>query len=754
MKSLLIGCFVAIAVVFAQQTAQAQTSDAGSAGQAVPTAAEIQDLTSKLTPEELNALAGLLQAFAAEREAGEKDSDTSEQALLADLTRTWDGYRKFVLDNITGFGTMTSGVFRSIAAMFGGRGVIGNLLFALVAVASVAAGVGAEWLAIRAVRPWVRSRLQRVEEDQSLADLMRFLGSRLAGDLLGIIAFSLVALLVSRLFLPDQNDRLIIQNLILIAVLPARIVEIFLTLMLAPSKPELRLVTTDDWTARFVWRHTILLATVVGVALFLFWSMEFHQIPGGAPFRFWIGIYVYASIIYVIWRARKGLTEIIKGQDEQITTGLERMAVWWPTIAIVVIVLQYFAAQISNSTGTLQVPTAVAPLTLAIIVMTPFLDTILRGAIKHLMPPMRGEGAVAEAAYHQTRHSYWRIGRVILLALLIVIVGKMWGINLHDIASTGLGAQLGAKVLGAVIVLAFGYLVWETANLLINRQLATDQPASPAAEQIDGEPAGVGKSRKATVLPIVRVALQVAIVTLTVLVALGHLGVNITPLLAGAGVFGLAIGFGAQTLVKDVVSGIFFLLDDAFRVGEYVDIGGTAGTVEKISIRSLQLRHPNGPVHIIPYGAIPKLTNNSRDYVIMKLRFTVPFDTDIDKVRKIFKKIGAELMESPALAEGIIAPFKSQGVADVDDVGIVVRGKFTAKPGAQWLIRKEVYSRVQKAFEENGIQFARREVRVQIPGLDDSEELNHEQKLAIEKAAGTAAAAAEGKPRRRTRKTA
>ncbi len=104
----------------------------------------------------------------------------------------------------------------------------------------------------------------------------------------------------------------------------------------------------------------------------------------------------------------------------------------------------------------------------------------------------------------------------------------------------------------------------------------------------------------ATILPLVRVTVQVTIVTITVLLALSQLGVNITPLLAGAGVVGLAIGFGAQTLVKDVVSGVFFLMDDAFRVGEFVDVGGTLGTVEKISVRSFQLRGARGPVHVVP----------------------------------------------------------------------------------------------------------------------------------------------------------
>ena len=202
--------------------------------------------------------------------------------------------------------------------------------------------------------------------------------------------------------------------------------------------------------------------------------------------------------------------------------------------------------------------------------------------------------------------------------------------------------------------------------------------------------------------------------------------------MAGAGILGLAIGFGAQKLVTDIVSGVFFLIDDAFRIGEYIDVGGTMGAVEKISIRSMQMRHHRGNVHTIPYGGIEKVTNFSRDWVIMKLMFTVPFDTDPNKVKKIFKKIGAEMLEDPLFKEDFLEPFKSQGVFQFDDVGIVMRGKFMAKPGTQFTIRKEIYNRVRNEFDANGIEFARREVRVAIPGLEEHhEDLTVEQKTAV-----------------------
>ena len=210
---------------------------------------------------------------------------------------------------------------------------------------------------------------------------------------------------------------------------------------------------------------------------------------------------------------------------------------------------------------------------------------------------------------------------------------------------------------------------------------------------------------------------------------------NIGPLLAGAGVIGIAIGFGAQTLVRDIVSGIFFLVDDAFRVGEYVDVSAAKGTVEKISIRSFQLRHHRGALNTVPFGEIQTLTNYSRDWVVMKLEFRVPFDTDIAKVKKLFKQIGKDLLEHPEIGGDFLAPFKSQGVFSVDDSALIIRAKFTAKPGKQFLIKREAYQAVQKAFAENGIEFARKQVMVQIPeGSRGTSEENRK----IEQAAASA----------------
>ena len=194
--------------------------------------------------------------------------------------------------------------------------------------------------------------------------------------------------------------------------------------------------------------------------------------------------------------------------------------------------------------------------------------------------------------------------------------------------------------------------------------------------------------------------------------ALSAMGVQIAPLIAGAGVVGVAVGFGAQTLVKDVISGIFYLLDDAFRVGEYIISGSYKGTVESFSLRSIKLRHHRGYLYTVPFGSLGAVQNMSRDWVIDKLQLTVPYDTDLDLLKKIVKQIGKELAADPELAPDIIQPLKMQGVEAMGEIGMQVRLKMMTKPGEQFIVRRRAYAMLKKALAENGIRIATPTVQV------------------------------------------
>ena len=238
----------------------------------------------------------------------------------------------------------------------------------------------------------------------------------------------------------------------------------------------------------------------------------------------------------------------------------------------------------------------------------------------------------------------------------------------------------------------------------------------------------------ATLLPLFRNFVLIVLIVTIALIVLMEFGINVGPLFAGAGIVGVAVGFGSQALVRDIFAGAFFLFDDAFRKGEYLDVGGVKGTVEKISVRSFQLRHHLGALHTIPFGELQVMTNYSRDWVIMKLPLRVTYDTDVERVRKLIKKLGIELLDDPVIGDNFIQPLKSQGVIEMQDSAMIIRVKFMTKPGDQWLVRKKVYEEIRALFEREGIRFAHREVTVRLAD-GKVQDLSDEERNAVTAAA-------------------
>ncbi len=623
--------------------------------------------------------------------------------------------------------------WKGIATLFG------SLLLA------IAAGLVAEQIVNRITRRWHTTSLEQ-ERPDTLKETLRFLSIRLLNDVYGLIAFFIVTRAMAVWLMPPELETLAQVIMVNLMVLP-RVGAAFIRFILAPTKPQFRLMNTDDASARFLYRHQIGIFITMGISIAIVNFNDMNGVSmGQSRLGFWLNLAVHLYLIVLIWKAWDGLVMMMRGSDPDVTPIEERVARAFPVYAICVSAFTWILVNILVGFGQFELlQTAPHYKMMFVLTFVPAMDTTIRGLVRHLVPPMQGEGLLAESAYYSTKRSYIRIGRVVVFAMVVVLVAGFWGIDFANIASAGLGVKFAVRFIDVLMILAAGYLVWEVVTVLLNRKLAAEQTAEGfdlnADEPGGGEGGGQGGSRLSTVLPMIRFIAQVGIAVMTILIALGNMGIDTTPLLAGAGIAGLAIGFGAQALVRDVVAGIFFLIDDAFRVGEYLVIGTTVGTVEKISLRSLQLRHHKGPVHTIPYGEIPQVTNNSRDWVIVKIKFTVPFGTDVNKIKKLFKVIGAEMLQAP-YAGDLIQTFKSQGVYDVDDVGVVIRGKFMAKPGTQWIIRKDVYTRIQSVFEANGIEFARKEVRVQIPGLNEQTELSSEQKQAISAAASEVAESA------------
>ncbi len=297
---------------------------------------------------------------------------------------------------------------------------------------------------------------------------------------------------------------------------------------------------------------------------------------------------------------------------------------------------------------------------------------------------------------------------------LVIILCAWWIAAVAGIDAVGMmGADdtLISRVAHAATQALAVLLVADIAWQFLKAEIAVRMADNPADRRLTDDERG-RNARIRTLLPILRNILAITLGIVAVMMVLTSLGVDIGPLIAGAGVAGVAIGFGAQTIVKDLISGIFYLWDDAFRIGEYIETGKYKGVVESFSLRSVKLRHHRGPLTTVPFGELGAVQNMSRDWSVIKFNLSVTYDTDLEKLRKVIKRIGTETAEKPEYKDILLEPLKMKGVSDFGEYAIVVRVGFTTKPGEQFMIRREIMNRIKLDFKANGIQFASPTVHV------------------------------------------
>ncbi|MDH3328801.1 MAG: mechanosensitive ion channel, partial [Desulfobulbaceae bacterium] len=332
-----------------------------------------------------------------------------------------------------------------------------------------------------------------------------------------------------------------------------------------------------------------------------------------------------------------------------------------------------------------------------------------------------------------------RADRFMRLVIFIAIgtwLFDLWG---YDIPYA---SGLIKAIFESLVTLTLGLIAWKFSSSYIERKIKESMPEAEEKEDQDDEwGAATQRGRSYTLLPMVRKFIGTVLVVMVTLIILSSLGVNIGPLLAGAGVIGIAIGFGAQKLVSDILSGFFYLLDDAFRVGEYLQAGSVSGAVEAITLRNVMLRHHRGMLQIVPYSELGSITNFMRGGIVVKFNLEFPYDTNIDLVRKIIKKVGQEMLEDEEFGKDFIRPLKSQGVREITSSVMVIRAKFTAKPGTHFVIRREAYRRITEALIAKGIHYAHRKVIVELPEGKDGDAAERQKIAEAGAAAGLAAMA-------------
>lgn len=311
-----------------------------------------------------------------------------------------------------------------------------------------------------------------------------------------------------------------------------------------------------------------------------------------------------------------------------------------------------------------------------------------------------------EASFLATRHIAAvlldRGVRALIIAVAAIWLGRMLGVGADTMAAgETMLDKIARGVIGGIVILLAADLLWHVVKAYIDGKLLESPLDSGATDEEKAK-----RARIQTLLPIFRNIFAVVLAVLAVLMVLSGLGIEIGPLIAGAGVVGVAVGFGAQTIVKDVISGMFYLWDDAFRIGEYIESGSHKGVVEAFSLRSVKLRHHRGPLTTVPFGELGAVKNLNRDWTIDKISLNVTYDTDLIKAKKVIKQIGQTLLDNPEFGPHIIETLKMKGVEQFGEFAIEIRLSMMTKPGEQFVIRRNALAMIRNAFKENGIEFA------------------------------------------------
>ena len=567
------------------------------------------------------------------------------------------------------------------------------------------------------------------------------LATRAVLDCFSIGFFTVVVLLIGYAFLANTPGQRVLVAAYLAAIVFVRLFATLFRVLFSVETPALRILPLSDAAARYLNRW---LLVIVAIQAFGLITCGIFRLAGMRELNYLYMMTLMMCVIagmfvFMILQKRKPVAVALSGENPANSL-VTRLAEHWHQMAIsgvvLLLIFSILSRVISGRGGALGFKT------LLIVGLYFLLDWLLRKALKSVFGIAQetsenilstsattsgemaaksdtGEEGTAgkagpddaeaspETVYVGRMKTIINSGLRIALAVYAFFwMMRVWGIDLS------VGETISRALFSILVTVAICYVGWEIINAKIQQKINEEMPDN--GEEL--EEGGAGGSRVATLLLILRRFFSSVIVIMATLVALASLGVDIGPLIAGAGVVGLAIGLGAQTLVRDIISGLFFMLDDAFRIGDYIDIGGTKGMVEQLSIRSMKMRHPRGMVNTVPFGNIGTVTNFSRDYIITKLDFRMRYDTDVEKVRKIIKKkVYMPIRDNEELGPKLLAPIKSQGVRMMEDSAMVMRVKYKTLPGEQFAVRKEVYRLMREAFEEEGIEFAHRNVTVYIP---------------------------------------
>ncbi|GAN72351.1 mechanosensitive ion channel domain-containing protein [Acetobacter syzygii] len=484
----------------------------------------------------------------------------------------------------------------------------------------------------------------------------------------------------------------------------ARGLYLIIETILVPRSPAIRLVPMPDDTARLLtrWWNVLVAAPSIVICLSIL-GREFDLDTQGVE-AMMRGVVLIEHLIIAafIWRIRH-----IVARALQPSPGLRKNALWafagtlaklwWVPIIFLDMALWFvWAAHLKGGYqwilhGTL--------LTFLCLIVSRVLALLVYG----LQDRLFRVGPELQAQYPdlQKRADFYYpyVRKIMTIAIILttaVCIAQSWSIPTFDFF---LHSALGLRLVGAVVCLLIGMtiaaLAWETVNSILNKQISRYSASAQEARA----------ARLRTVLPIIRTVLLTVIIIFVAVTTLSQIGINVTPLLTGAGILGVGLSFGSQSLVKDVITGFFMLAEDAIQVGDWVTTGGIAGTVEHLSIRTLRVRSFDGDLHIIPFSSVTSIANTARGFNQIIVRQTLDLSEDTGKVVKIMQETIAQMRKEDGFRSMIFSDYTDLGVDNSDGNGAVLVGIIKTAPMMKWKVQREFYRRIALRMAAAGIKF-------------------------------------------------
>ena len=523
---------------------------------------------------------------------------------------------------------------------------------------------------------------------------LQLLAARTSLDLVSIASFAIAAYAALFLLGAGEATRAIAAPLVAASV-AARAAAVLALTFFAPGAPHMRITKLGDETANYLALWVRRFANIGAYGYFLVEATMLLGLPHSGQFLLGrtVGLLLASLAIIFILQNRRSVAAWIRGDGGTLGILRRRFAAIWHVLATVYVGSVYLVWTLEIEDGFEFVFRATI-ISAVIIVAAKVLTAGSRLALDKgfgLRPELiRRYPGLAERAnrYFSVLH-HTVSGAIATVAVLAVL--RAWGVDSFGwIDSEAAHRAIGSLVSSAIVVVV-AVALWEVASSVIERYLEAGGNGDPG-------------SRARTLLPLLRRVLMIVTATVVGLVLLSEIGVDIGPLLAGAGVVGLAVGFGAQTLVKDVITGIFILAENQFAIDDVVRVGDRSGVVEDITIRTIRLRDLKGNVHIIPFSSVSTVENMTREFSRYMFDIGVAYREDVDEVIGVLETLGEELRTDPIYGGWIREPLEIMGLNELGDSAVIVRARFTTDPGRQWQVGREFNRRIKRRFDELGIE--------------------------------------------------